>query len=97
MTNSNNDNNNNKHLSSNRLIQTSTAKVTTITPAESAMVTTSNSGNFTNAMLIGSTLIPQMALFDREINEVTKLMNGQATSVSNNTHNTTMSSNANVK
>uniref|UniRef100_A0A094ZLS0 Tyrosine-protein kinase n=1 Tax=Schistosoma haematobium TaxID=6185 RepID=A0A094ZLS0_SCHHA len=98
MTNSNNDNyNNNKHLSSNRLIQTSTAKVTTTTPAESAMVTTSNSGNFTNAMLIGSTLIPQMALFDREINEVTKLMNGQATSVSNNTHNTTMSSNANVK
>ncbi|CAH8604877.1 unnamed protein product [Schistosoma guineensis] len=97
MTNSNNDNNNNKHLSSNRLIQTSTAKVTTTTLAESAMVTTSNSGNFTNAMLIGSTLIPQMALFDREINEVTKLMNGQATSVSNNTHNTTMSSNANVK
>ncbi|VDO86347.1 unnamed protein product [Schistosoma margrebowiei] len=97
MTNSNNDNNNNKHLSSNRLIQTSTAKVTTTTSTESAMVTTSNSGNFTNAMLIGSTLIPQMALFDREINEVTKLMNGQATSVSSNTHNTTMSSNANVK
>ncbi|TNN17048.1 Tyrosine-protein kinase SYK, partial [Schistosoma japonicum] len=40
---------------------------------------TSNPSNFPNAMLIGSTLIPQMALLDREINDVTKLMNGLLT------------------
>nr|CAD13249.1 tyrosine kinase [Schistosoma mansoni] len=100
MTNSHNTTNNNRLISSNRFIQTSTTKVTTTTttpPVESSMTTPSNSSNFTNAMLIGSTLIPQMALFDREINEVTKLMNGQTTSVSTNIHNTTMSNNNNVK
>ncbi|CAH8632753.1 unnamed protein product [Schistosoma rodhaini] len=98
MTNSNNTTNNNRLISSNRFIQTSTTKVTTTPPpVESSMSTPSNSSNFTNAMLIGSTLIPQMVLFDREINEVTKLMNGQTTSVSTNIHNTTMSNNNNVK
>ncbi|KAH8873209.1 Tyrosine-protein kinase SYK [Schistosoma japonicum] len=76
-----------RHSSSNRLTQvgapleiTTTTLRTTI-PDPPAI--TSNPSNFPNAMLIGSTLIPQMALLDREINDVTKLMNGQTTSNNN--------------
>ncbi|CAH8622004.1 unnamed protein product [Heterobilharzia americana] len=88
-SNNNNDDNNNRNIISSRLTHT------TIGTGIGLPNVTMNSCNFTNTMLIDSTCIPQMALFDRDINGFTRLMNTTMSNTANTTAiNSSTSSNA---